>query len=296
MAVYKRSYRPYSGRLTPAWSRFFVLTRYALRGMFRSKFLVAFFVLCFFPTLGCAVAIYLNHNASVLALVHARSNEIINVNAKFFLGFLGVQSGLAFFLTAFIGPNSIAPDLANGALPLYFCRPFSRAEYVLGKLCALFYILSMITWVPGLILFGIEASLSQSPARVHFLLNETWIWQNRSLAIGIFLGSVVWIVMISLIAMALSAWVKWRIAAGALVFGVIFFLSGFGAAINAVMRSNIGHYINPGSLITRVCAQMFGLESPVDISATSAWLALLVICGLCLLLLGKKVRAFEVVR
>ena len=30
MAVYKRSYRAYSGRLTPAWSRFFVLTRYAM--------------------------------------------------------------------------------------------------------------------------------------------------------------------------------------------------------------------------------------------------------------------------
>ena len=296
MAVYKRSYRPYPGRLTPAWSRFFVLTRYALRGMFRSKFLVAYFVLCFFPTLACAVAIYLNHNASVLSLVHARTNEIINVNATFFLGFLGVQSGLAFFLTAFIGPNSIAPDLANGALPLYFCRPFSRAEYVLGKLCALFYILSLITWVPGLILFGIEASLSQAPARVNFLLNETWIWQNRSLAVGIVLGSIVWILIISLTAMALSAWVKWRIAAGALVLAQMFFLSGFGAAINAVMRSNIGHYISPSALITRVSAQLFGIESPIDISAWSAWVALLVMCGLCLLLLRKKVRAFEVVR
>ena len=45
MAVYKRSYRAYSGRLTPAWSRFFVLTRYAMRGMFRSKFLTAVFAL-----------------------------------------------------------------------------------------------------------------------------------------------------------------------------------------------------------------------------------------------------------
>ena len=286
MAVYKRSYRAYSGHLTPAWSRFFILTRYALRGMFRSKFLTAIFVMSFFSPLACAVMIYLSHNASVLSLLHTRANEVIQDYAKFFLGFLGFQGGLAFFLTAFIGPNTIAPDLANGALPLYFCRPFSRAEYVLGKLCALFYILSLMTWVPGLVLFGIEASLS----------GAGWTWENRSLAIGIVLSSVIWILMISLIAMALSAWVKWRIAAGALLLGVMFFLSGFGAAINAVLRSNIGHYINPGSLITCVSAGLFGIESPVDISPASAWVALLAMCGICLLLLSKKLRAFEVVR
>src|SRR5579864_2597476 len=286
MAVYKRNYRAYSGRLTPAWSRFLILTRYALRNLFRSKFLTAVFVMSFFPPLICAVLIYLNHNASILTLLHARANEAINVNGDFFLGFLGVQGGIAYFLTAFIGPNTIAPDLANGALPLYFCRPFSRAEYVLGKLCALLYLLSLITWIPGLILFGIESNLS----------GVSWMWENRSLAGGIFLGSMIWILMISLIAMALSAWVKWRIAAGAMVLGVMFFLSGFGAAINGVLRSSIGYYINPGALMTRVCAQLFGLDSPIDISAFSAWVALLVICGICLALLSKKVRAFEVIR
>ena len=286
MAVYKRSYRAYSGPLTPAWSRFFVLTRYALRGMFRSKFLTSIFVLSFFSPLVCAILIYLNHNATILNMLHARHNEAINVNGDFFLGFLGVQGGIAFFLTAFIGPNTIAPDLANGALPLYFCRPFSRAEYVLGKLCSLFYLLSFITWVPALVLFGIEANLS----------GAGWMWEHRSIASAILLSSWIYILMISLIAMALSAWVKWRIAAGALILGVMFFLSGFGAAINAVLQSNIGYYIAPGPLITRVCAQLFGVDARIDIPVAGAWAALLVMCGICLALLAKKVRAFEVVR
>lgn len=286
MAVYKRSYRAYTGRMTPEWSRFFILTRYALQKLFASKFLTAVFVMSFFFPLVCAVLIYLSHNASILSMLHVRGNEIIRANGKFFLGFLGTQGGFAFFLTAFIGPNTIAPDLANGGLPLYFCRPFSRIEYVLGKLCALFYVLSMITWVPGLILFGVEANLS----------GMAWAWENKSLASGIFLGSFIWILMISLIAMALSAWVKWRIAAGALLLGVIFLLSGFGTAVNAVLRSNIGYYINPGALITRVCAGLFGLESPIEISAFSAWVGLLIMCGICLALLGKKVRAYEVIR
>jgi len=286
MAVYKRNYRAYSGRLTPAWSRFLVLTRYAFANMFSSRFITAIFVLSFFSPVGCAVMMYLNHNATILNMMHARHNEVINVDGSFFLGFLGVQGGIAFFLTAFIGPNTIAPDLANGALPLYFCRPFSRAEYVLGKLCALFYLLSFVIWIPALALFFVEANLS----------GAAWMWEHISLAVGILASSWIYILIISLMAMALSAWVKWRIAAGALILGVMFFLSGFGAAINAVLSSNIGFYISPGALITCVSAQVFGQESPVHISAWSAWVALLAMCGICLALLAKKIRAFEVVR
>ena len=286
MAVYKRSYRGYAGTLTPAWSRFLVLTRAALHGMFRSKFLTAVFVLCFFYPLGCAVAIYLNHNASLLLLLRARSSNLFDIGGKFFLILTGVQGSLAFFLTAFIGPGLVSPDLANGALPLYFCRPFSRAEYVLGKLAALFWVLSAITWVPGLILFGIESSLA----------GTAWMWQNRSLAIGSLLGSLIWILIISLLALALSAWVKWKIAAGALLLGVLFLLSGFAQAINAVLRTNLGYYIDPGGLVTRIWAELFGVEGNIDISPTGAWIALLIICGLCLALLAKKVRAYEVVR
>ena len=203
-------------------------------------------MLSFFSPLICAILIYLNHNTTVMSLLHARHNEVISVDGQFFLGFLGVQGGIAFFLTAFIGPNTIAPDLANGALPLYFCRPFSRAEYVLGKLCSLFYLLSFITWVPALALFAIEANLS----------GPGWTWDHRSLVMGILLSSWIYILMISLSAMALSAWVKWKIAAGALMLAAMFLLSGFGAAINAVLRSNIGFYISPGAL-SRACARNF---------------------------------------
>ena len=38
---------------------------------------------------------------------------------------------------AFIGPGQVSPDLANNALPLYLARPFSRVEYVLGKMSVL---------------------------------------------------------------------------------------------------------------------------------------------------------------
>ena len=40
-------------------------------------------------------------------------------------------------------------------MPLYLARPFSRTEYVLGKASTLVILLSLLTWIPGLFLFGV---------------------------------------------------------------------------------------------------------------------------------------------
>ena len=160
MAVYKRSYRGYDGPLTPRWSRFLILSRYAARGIFSSRIVTGLFVICFFFPLVLIAGLYLNHNAHVLSLMRVHGNRLFEIDGGFFMMFMSVQSSMAFLMTAFFGPNMIAPDLANNALPLYFCRPLGRAEYVAAKACVILFLLSFITWIPGLTVFGIESTLS----------------------------------------------------------------------------------------------------------------------------------------
>ena len=136
-----------------------------------------------------------------------------------------VQGVLAFLMTAFAGPGLISPDLANGALPLYFCRPFSRLEYVLGKASVLGILLSEITWVPGIVLFAVQASLA----------GPRWAWDHLWIAASLIVSSIIWIVVLALLAMALSAWVKWRIVAGALLLAVLFFGAGFVAGQKSLL-------------------------------------------------------------
>ena len=57
MAVYKRTYKAYSGALTPAWSRFTVLSRYGLSTLFDSRPFTAYTMLCLLPFLGGLVFI-----------------------------------------------------------------------------------------------------------------------------------------------------------------------------------------------------------------------------------------------
>jgi ABC-2 type transport system permease protein len=285
VAVYRRSYTLYSGPLTPAWSRFLVFFRYSWKGLFRSRLQTSLFVLCFFYPLLCLVLIYLAHNLSFLE-TYGAGNQLIRIDNKFFFFFMDVQGVLAFVLTAFTGPGLISPDIANGALPLYFCRPFSRAEYVFGKASVLAILLSQITWIPGLVLFAVQASLAGSE----------WTWDHLWIAGSLLLSSLIWIAILSFLAMALSAWVKWRIVAGALLLAVLFFGAGFAQAINSVMRTESGHFLDIVYLMATVWTSLFRIDANRSISLEKAWIALFIYCGICLALLVRKVRAYEVIK
>ncbi|HUJ21076.1 MAG TPA: hypothetical protein VLX58_06100 [Bryobacteraceae bacterium] len=288
MAVYKRSYHGYSGPLTPEWSRFAIIPRYAYRDLFQSKIMTAFFVLCFVAPIVFLALIYFANNFASLARL-LRANDVtspVSVNGLFFLVFLNIQGALGFILTAFVGPSLISSDLSNRALPLYLCRPFSRAEYVIGKMSVLLILLSLITWVPGLILFIVQASLS----------GGGWLFKNLWIGWGLFLGSWIWILIISLLALALSAWIKWRIAAGALLLAVFFVAAGFGEVINGVLDVRWGKLINLMYVLSRIWGQLFRVNESPEISTSSAWMMLALVCAGCLALLYKKIRAFEVVR
>src|SRR6202167_5477193 len=285
MAVYRRSYTSYSGSLTPAWSRSLVLFRYSRRKLFQSKLQTALFVLCFFYPLACLLIIYVAHNLSFLEQFGGVGG-FIKIDNKFFLYFIEVQGVLGFVLTAFTGPGLISPDLANGALPLYLCRPFSRAEYILGKAAVLAIVLSQITWIPGLVLFAVQSSLA----------GAGWAWSHLWIAGSMVLSSLLWIIVLSLLAMALSAWVKWRVVAGALLLAVMFFGAGFAQAINAVLRTQSGHFLNIVYLMGTVWTSLFRVDMEGKITPLEAWIALLGYCAICLALIVRRVRADEVVR
>jgi ABC-2 type transport system permease protein len=286
MAVYKRTYKGYSGGLTPQWSRFWILPRYSYSRLFQSKFLLMFLAACSIYPVGGAAFIYIAHNMSFLKALNIGGGQFLEVTEKFFVYFCNFQGALAYLLTAIVGPSLVSPDLTNNAMPLYLCRPFTRSEYVLGRITVLLYLLAWITWIPGLILFGIQADMAG------------WDWTKTHLWIawGVFAGLFVWSVVLSLIALAISAWVRWKIAAGGLILGVFFVGAGFGAAINGVMRTKNGSLIDIVQMMATAWGQLFRYDSGNGITAAQAWMVLGIVCAISLWLLSRKVRAFEVVK
>ena len=110
MAVYKKTYRRYEGALTPAWSRFLILPRYSFAEMRESRFYTTFFLGTMLPPLAFALIIYLRHNATALDSFGLDPSRILNIDADFFLNFLGLQAMLAFFVAVFRGPGLVSPE------------------------------------------------------------------------------------------------------------------------------------------------------------------------------------------
>src|SRR5215469_8483306 len=245
MAVYKRTYKAYRGPLTPAWSRFAVLTRYGLSTLFESRFFTAYTVLCLMPFLACVIFLYVLSNTSVQALLQQRLQ--FEVDSMFFLGFLGVEAWMSFLLTAWGAPGMISKDFANHSIQLYLSRPLSRTEYLLGKVSALVALLSCTTWIPILILFFVQAQLA----------GHGWLWENLWIARAIIVSGLLWIAVVCLIALALSVWVRWRIAATALMFATFIVLPGFGLILNVVLRTRWGWLLNLSHTIRYIWAVLF---------------------------------------
>src|ERR1700682_1338025 len=217
MAVLERTYKQYQGLLSPEWSRFLIIPRHAYRDVFRSKLFTAFFALSFIWPLVCAILIYLHHNIEALGIMKIDIRNLLPIDGSFFQNYVITQGTIGFFLAMLVGPQQVSRDLTNNALPLFLCRPFTRSEYVVGKMSIIVILLSTVTWVPGLILFMLQSYL------------EGWAWfvDNVWIASAIFIGSLLWILLLALMSQAISAWVKWLLGALAALVGLVFFLRHF---------------------------------------------------------------------
>ena len=306
MAVYEQTYKRYAGRLTPEWSRFLIIPRHALRNVFNSKLFTAFFVICFIPLLVEAVLIYLHHNVTALAIMNANVRELLPIDGSFFQTFVNIQGGFAFILALLVGPPLVSRDLRNNALPLYLCRPFSRTEYVMGKMSVILILLSAITWIPQLLLFLLQS----------YLEGFAWFKANLWIASAIVIGSAVWILLLALLSQTISALVKWRVVASAALLGLFLIPSVFGEFINLVFLTRWGNIVSLGGLMKNVTAGLFGTFDRVSgrIQVTdwddnvvrevlliepplwACWAVLFIVCAICLALLHWKVKAYEVVR
>src|SRR5215210_5458742 len=249
MAVYEHLYGAYEGESHSALSRFLVIPRYALRETFKSKLFTTIFILCFIYPLAATIIVYLHHNVNALGLLQINVRELLPIDASFFRTFVEVQGGFAFILTVLVAPPLISRDLSNNALPLYLCRPLSRTEYVLGKMAVVGFLLSMVTWVPGLLLFFFQASLA----------GVGWLWANLWMIWAIFFGSMVWIILLSLLALAVSSLVKWRVVASGALLGMFFVPSAFGEIVNQLFLTRAGHLISMWATMNSIWRGLFGL-------------------------------------
>jgi len=263
-----------------------VLPRFAWQRLFQQRLVVIFIVIALIWPLLCAVFIYLSNSADLLKGLSRQFLDFLQVNGNFFLIFMNVQATFAIFLAALAGPGLIAPDLANNALPLYFSRPLLRADYAFARLTTLFGMLSIITWIPGLLLFALQVGMAE----------ESWFRTNWKMSLAIFAGFFIWILLLSLVALASSAYARIRVVAGGIILGFFFILNGASAMINGVFRATWGSALSPTWASRRIWYAMLGIDPPRGPGVTECLFALLAIMFLLVVILERKLRPVEIIK
>ncbi len=290
MAIFQKAYQGYEGDLTPPWQRLAVVFRYALADVFQSRLFLAFYLFSFLPLLVLFCVLYTYYNVELLLQFEIATDDLFPINGEFFMYFLFYpQSMVIFVLILAVGPIMISPDLRNNAMPLYLSRPLSKSGYIIGKLLVLLLLCSLVSWIPGVLLILFQA----------YLAEPGWLADNIHILVATIVTFLCWMVSLSLLAFAVSAFVKWKAMARMVFFGVIFIGSALGEVIYGLFGGWAGSLVDLSAAVEVVASTLFmtgTVNDRVEIMPLSVGFAVFaIVSALAAAALARRIRAYQVV-
>ena len=290
MSLRQHGFRTHAGPWTHSFTRPLVIARYNLSGVFSSRLFTIFYVACFLPSCLGMVSIYLRYKLEMsVGFVGAAWQEITAADILddwLYYGILQPSEWMAFLVVLVVGPSLLAPDLKDNAMPLYLSRPVTKLQYLVGKFLVLLWLTAAVTWIPGLLLVLTNA----------YYAEDGWLMNNPSVPLGLVGSCLVWTGCLSIIALALSAWVRWRPAATLGFLGLFVIGSAIGNLLRAIRGDWHGSLIILWDAIDVVGRDLFGAKASELMPLPWAWATLAVAAALSFWALLHRIRAFEVVR
>lgn len=190
MPIYDFGYRPWQGRLRSRLWRWWPITRVGVLLALRSRLLrralfVAWMPLLYFGPLFFFVGSVTETRGeqSVLGLPMLQAALGFELAERLrndpqavrpaawslaFYYFLGHTQGIAMMLVmAMVGPPLIAHDVRSKSFLLYFSKPITRLEYLLGKAGVLATYLALVSLLPALALYAVSIAFAPSLAALY---------------------------------------------------------------------------------------------------------------------------------
>ena len=278
MPIHDQSYRRYGGRRTEPGAAWLVIAAAGIRTLLGRKLFLAVMLAAWGQFFVRAVTFYLSANFPSL--------NVLAPSVETFRQFFDIQEIFVLFVTVYVGSGLIANDRRSNALQIYLSKPLSRTEYVAGKLGVLAFFLLSVTLVPALALLMLEVMFSASLA---FLLDNLFLLPAITLY-ALMEVSLASFTMLALSSLSTSARYTAMLYAGALFFTAAVFAILRGATASTMLawlslRANVEQI---GDVIFRLPPRF---ESPWLLSV----LVVLLLIGLSVLMLDRRVRGVEVV-
>jgi ABC-2 type transport system permease protein len=278
MPIHDQGYRRYAGRRRPLGTAWWVIARQQMRTVLTQKRYIVLLLVAWMPFVARVVQIYLAANFQQAAF--------LATSAQLFRGFLE-QQGLFVFLLIVGASGAIADDRRANALQVYLSKPLTRVEYIAGKLFAPFAFVLGITLLPALLLLVVHVAFAGS---------LTFVTQNLYLLPAILLYSVAVALVGTFTMVALSSLSKSRRFTALTFTGLFFFTTAMYQALQRVTGSRLWALISPRDILNVIGDAAFRIPGQRAVPLWAALLAVLVIIGLSILVLEKRIRGVEVVK
>lgn len=283
MPIYDLGYRHWEGVVQSRARRWWIITRRGIWLMTRNRKFIILLVLALIPFLVRGVMLYVFFFAERFDV----RVPFLRIDSKFYFDFLRFQAFPIFVMLLYAGSGLIANDLRYNALQIYFAKPITRLDYILGKLGIIGFFTLAVTLLPALLLFLLHMSFA----------NDSKVFsENLWLAGPIILYATLLSSVNSLLILALSSLSRSSRFVGLIFFAVYFFSEALFGILRVITRDTRAGLVSLQANLWRVGEALFDLPSRFHIATWESVtvLAVLMACSAGILL--YRIRPVEVVK
>ena len=289
MPIYDQTYRSYEGTLRRRF-RWWTIVKQECRVLFSQRTFVILMVLALLHFLFRILQVVaydiirMDPNNPINAMIQGVA--MLVVNDTMFYDFLRIQSSMVFLACIFAGSGMICDDVRNNLMEIYFSKPLSWFDYVLGKTMTLSCIGLLLTAAPALILVILHNILA--PSWKTLQTTQWYPW-------AIVMFSLVIVAPCALGVLASSALLKSQRFASIAIFMILFANLAMGGILAGASNKQNYAIIAFPVAIDHLGAMLFRQRNPM-LKLDWTWSALyeVVVCGVCLWIVCRVVKRAEV--
>jgi len=290
MSIKERGYAHWDGELIQGRFPWKPITRYGIKLTFRKKFFKFTFFLALLPSLVFLVGIYISERLdNFQSMIQEETFFLLNLSPAYFNSYFS-NGYLLFMITIiliFAGSGLISDDLRHNSLQLYLSRPLKRRDFFIGKISVLLFFLSVLTLIPGLLLFLLK---------LVFAGNFRFFSQYPWLPLSIIGFSVFISVFFSLYALFLSSLSTNRRYVAILIFGLYPFTDILFGIFYGIFRNPYFSLLSLKNNIQQVSAFFFRQTPVFNVPWIYSVLILAGICVAAVLVLRSRVKGVEIIK
>jgi len=162
MPIYDQSYAHWKGRLEGRVFRWLPIMLNGIRLVFKRKLMLLLIGVALIPFMFRLGMVILYHNLDSLPENPPEHfGEEIRATGNFYYLFLTREQVFGVIVMClFMGAPLVARDMRVGAMEVYFAKPITVGEYLLGKGGVVVSYVFLVTLVPALLLYAISIGVS----------------------------------------------------------------------------------------------------------------------------------------